>query len=320
LKKTFAASLFIALPLMAGLLPAYGGGRQAEYLAKDFNQTEDIINTILSDDQGETKAVEGVKPVTPGGTDAGKKEMAAPPEEKKASPDASVTKDKKSASVKEETAPRVTGDEQMLLKTGTDFYNNGMYEHSLKKFQELAAKYPQGIYRDTARFWTGMINMKRYRYDDAIREFSAIAPESFDYPASLYYIGESYQMKGDQVTSIEYYQKVYAQFPAHRLADKALLNIGKLFLDQKKGGQALDSAVKLIKGYKDRDTIDDAYYLLGKVYEKDPQHRDIETARKIYRQFIKKGETDDRFGKSPLKKRVEDDLRRIESIYFKMER
>ncbi|MBN2159276.1 MAG: tetratricopeptide repeat protein [Spirochaetes bacterium] len=314
MKPGIAASLLVAVPLLCG------GGLVAENLARDFHQTEDIINNILSDDSGKTQAVEGEQPAASAGAESNKQDAATPVEGKKAPGNASAAPGRKGSPVKEEIAPRVSGEEQMLLKTGTDFYNNGMYDHSLKKFRELAEKFPQGIYRDTARFWTGMINMKQYRYDDAIKEFSAISPESFDYPAALYYTGESYQMKGDQVTSIEYYQKVYARFPAHRLADKALLNIGMLFLGQKKGGQALDSAVRLIKAYRDRDTVDDAYYLLGQVYEKDPQFRDIETARKIYRQFIRKGETDDRFGKSPLKKRVEADLRRIESVYFKMER
>jgi outer membrane protein assembly factor BamD (BamD/ComL family) len=159
-----------------------------------------------------------------------------------------------------------------------------------------------------------------YRYDDAIKEFSALTAESGDYPASLYYAGESYQMKGDQISSIEYYQKVQAQFPSHELADKALLNMGRLYLNQKKGAQALDSAVRIIKYYKDRDTIDDAYYLIGKVYEKDPRFKDVETARKIYKKFITKGESDARFGKSPLLVRVREDLQRIEKTYFKMEK
>lgn len=306
------ASLLAMVPLLLHIPQTWG-----ELLAKESGQTEEIINNILSDDSADTGAAEAGTLPAPEGPDAAKKEPAAPVAEKKAATDASAPAGMKISAAKEETAPRVTGEEQLLLKTGTDFYNNGMYDHSLRKFQELAEKFPQGIYRDSARFWTGMIDMKQYRYDDAIREFSAISPESFDYPASIYYIGESYLMKGDHVASIEYYQRVYAQFPAHRLADKALLNIGKLFLGQRKGGQALDSAVKLIKGYKDRDTIDDAYYLLGQIYEKDPQLRDIETARKIYRQFLSRGETDDRFGKSPLRKRVETDLRRIESVYFK---
>ena len=75
-------------------------------------------------------------------------------------------------------------------------------------FQELGSKFPQGMLKDSAHFWKGKVYLKQYRYDDAIKEFSAVTAESGDYPASIYYAGESYQMKGDQLTSIEYYQRV----------------------------------------------------------------------------------------------------------------
>src|SRR3990172_687422 len=127
-------------------------------------------------------------------------------------------------------------------------------------------------------------------------------------------------MKGDHASAIENFEKVYMRFPQHELADKALLAAGRLYLNQNKGEQALEAAVRVIRSYKDRGTVDVAYYLIGKVYERDARLKDIETARRVYKQFIKKGETDERFGKSPLRKRAEQDLARIERIYLKMER
>ncbi|HNW29922.1 MAG TPA: tetratricopeptide repeat protein [Spirochaetota bacterium] len=311
----------VILIAMLCAVPAAGMDMAGGYLlAKDIAQTEDIINTILKDDSG-TKPDDAKKSDTAVPADAVKKDKAAPqpPDEKKTAPDAVLRKEKKGTAAREETAPRITNEEQVLLKTGIDFFNNGLYDHSLKKFQDLSAKFPQGTYKDSARFWMGKIYLKQYKYDDAIREFSSVTAESGDYPASLYYAGESMLMKGNQIASIEYYQRVQAQFPSHELADKALLNIARLYLNQQKGTQALDSAVKIIKFYKDRDTVDDAYYMMGKVYEKDPKLKDIETARKIYRQFIKKGETDPRFGRSPLRKRVQEDLQRVDRMYFKLE-
>jgi TolA-binding protein len=312
LKRTIVAILLIALP-------AFGRDYGGMYLAKDFQKTEDIINNILNESTDE-KPADTKQTVPADAAGLNKKESAPPAGEKKMTPELIPRRDKKDASAKQESAPKVTGEEQILLKTGIDFYNNGMYDHSLKKFQDLGAKFPQGTLKNSAHFWMGKIYLKQYRYDDAIKELSAVTAESGDYPASIYYTGESFLMKGDQVSSIEYYQRVQAQFPTHELADKALLNIGRLYLNQQKGTQALDSAVKIVKYYKDRDTVDDAYYLMGKVYEKDPRLKDIETARKIYRLFLKKGETDDRFGKSPLKKRVQEDLQRLDKMYFKMEK
>jgi TolA-binding protein len=309
---------FILLMLLLAI-PAAGKDMARYQIAKDFTQTEDIINNILKEESGDkpsgAKKADAVQP-----PDTGKKETAPPPEEKKPLPDTAPVKEKKGAAAKEETAPRVTSEEQALFKTGVDFYNTGLYDHSLKKFQDLSTKFPQGTFKDSARFWMGRIYLKQYKYDDAIREFSALTAESGDYPAALYYTGEGFLMKGNQISAIEYFQRVQAQFPAHELADKALLSAGRLYLTQQKGSQALDAAVKIIKYYKDRDTVDDAYYLMGKVYEKDPRLKDIETARKVYRQFIKKGEADPRFGKSPLKMRVQEDLQRIDNMYFKLEK
>ena len=306
-----------------GLQPgASGQTPRTEPAVVDDRQAEEIINNLLNELPDE-KATDAKKQPAPDGASRAKPDTGPAADtaaDRQKAPDGAAGATKKSADVKEETAPKVTTEEDVLLRTGIDFYKNGLYDSSLRKFQELGEKFPKGALKESAGFWAGKVLVKLYRYDDAIREFSAVTPESGDYQAALFSIGECYQMKGDRISSIEYYQKVYALFPSRDLADKALLNIGKLYLDQQRGSQALDSAVRLVKEYKDRDTVDDAYYLMGKIYEKDPRLKDVETARQIYRQFIKKSETDPRFGNSPLKKRVTEDLARIEKMYFKMEK
>lgn len=322
---------FVIIALCAGIavpglhFRAWGQAPRTEPAVVDDRQTEDIINNILSETPGDRKSEPKKQPAPDGASTVKPDTVPAP------APDAATIKQKTPGGVidaakkggadkKEEAAPKVSTDEDVLLRTGIDFYRNGLYESSLRKFQELGEKYPKGALKESSGFWAGKVLVKLYRYDDAIKEFSSITQESGDYQAALYSIGECYQMKGDRITSIEYYQKVYALFPSRDLADKALLNIGRLYLEQQKGSQALDSAVRLVKEYKDRDTVDDAYYLMAKIYEKDPRLKDVETARQIYRQFLKKSETDPRFGNSPLKKRVAEDLARLEKTYFKMEK
>jgi TolA-binding protein len=305
----------IALTLWALALPGIEGG------ARESKQPGDVISNILNEEAGE-KAPDKKKPSPVNSEPAGGREKidSLKPSRKKGASDSVQGGDKKGESGGEETPPQISSEEQVLFKTGVDFYNSGLYEHAQKKFQELAAKFPKSPLLDGSHAWLGKSNLKLYKYDDAIKEFSAIPADSAEYPAAVFFTGESFQMKGDQLSAIENFERVYSRFPQNELADKALLNAGKLYLNQNKGAQSLDAAVKLIKYYKDRDTIDDAYYLLAKIFENDAKLKDIETARKIYRLFIKKGETDERFGKSPLKKRVEQDLARIERTYFKFER
>ena len=322
MKRLIIITLCAGVAVLGPQLRALGQAPRTDPAVVDDRQAEDIINTILDKSTDEKTPDANRQPVPDGAIkakpDSGAGADAAANRQK--APYGATGGTKKSADVKEEAAPKVTTEEDVLLRTGIDFYKNGLYESSLRKFQELGEKFPKGALKESAGFWTGRVLAKLYRYDEAIKEYSAVTPESGDYQAALFSIGECYQMKGDRIASIEYYQKVYALFPSRDLADKALLNIGKLYLDQQHGSQALDSAVRLVKEYKDRDTVDDAYYLMGKIYEKDPRLKDVETARQIYRLFIKKSETDPRFGNSPLKKRVVEDLARIEKMYFKMEK
>ncbi len=217
--------------------------------------------------------------------------------------------------------PTAPSPDMMLLKTGIQLFNSSLPEAALNKFSELRTKYPQSQLRDIATIWSGKINLRLNRINNAVKEFNSISENSGEYPSALYYLGEAELIMDSKTKAIEYFYKLSSQYPEYELADKALINLTKIYLSEGKGDQSLESAVKIIKYYSDRDTIDDAYYFIGKVFEKDPHLKDIEIARKIYRIFLDKA-SDDRdkhFWNSPLKGRVQSDLKYIEETYFKME-
>ena len=268
--------------------------------AKDFKKTEDIINSILNEPAKKYK------------------QNQETPKDKNIIPEKSEKEDKDSG---DKDAPIVSKADEVLYKTGIQFYNSEQYAQAMKNFEELKSKFSKSQYLDSSKIWIGKIKNKDYKYDDAIREFSGVGIDSGEYPAALYLTGESYQFKRDNLTSLEYFEKVSSQFPQHDLADKAILKMVKIYMDNKNGTQALYSAVKIIKYYPTKDTVDDAYYFLGKIYEKDPSFLDIETARKFYRLFLKKAAAGDPlFVKSPLLKRVESDLKRLERDFFNLEK
>ena len=286
----------------------------AHVAGQSADKADEIVNTIL---EGGSKGGDTDKAKQPDPAEIKKGDV---PADTKSVSERKDTPFKKSEGDVSESKPAVSRDEEVLYKTGVDFYHSGMYDNAQAKFQELLAKYPQGTFKESAHFWLGKVAMKRYQYDDALKEFSAVTEASGDYPAALFLIAQSNQLKGRPVAAIEYYQKVSARFPSHDLADDALLAMGKIYATERKGVQAIDAAMRIMKHYKDRETVPDAMYLIGKIYERDPQMKDPETARRIYRQFLKKAETDDLFRSSPLKRRVQEDLRHIEDTYFKMER
>jgi TolA-binding protein len=272
--------------------------------AKDPTQTEAIIKDILGD--GSSQKNESVRPASEPDAD-----NTAVPKKK------DLVKDQR----KDQTKPVISTEEEAMLKTGTQFYNNGIYVNALKVFGDFLGKYPQGVLRDSARVWSGKTFLRLYKYEDALKEFSQIPAESGEYPAALYYSGECNMIKGESMAALEFYQQLFSRFPVHELADDSLLAAAKIYLSIKKGGQALDSIVNMIKYFKDRETIDDAYFILAKTFETDPTLKDFETARRIYRLFIKKAESnEEQFARSPLLSRVKRDLDRLQRIHFKMER
>lgn len=109
-----------------------------------------------------------------------------------------------------------------------------------------------------------------------------------------------------------------ALFPDHELADDSLIAIAKLYCKNNKGNQSLEAAIKVIKNYGKRETIDDAYFVIAQVFEKDAMLKDIGIARKIYKIFLKKAGVEKApfFYNSPLLSKVKKNLKDIETTYY----
>ncbi|PKL18686.1 MAG: hypothetical protein CVV49_04490 [Spirochaetae bacterium HGW-Spirochaetae-5] len=272
--------------------------------SKDYHKTEEMINSILAEEAGT----------------AGKKtepETAAPDDkqDKINNPDKTADEESKNKN------NAMSGKDEVLLKTGIQLYESGLLDHSILRFNDLIKNYPSSPFMNNARMWAGKIHLKKYQYDEAIKQFDEIKEQSGEYPASLYYKSEAYKSKGDIINAIEHYQKLSSSYPDHELADNAILSSGRLYLNSNKGYQALESAIKIINNYKERETVDDAYYLIAKIYEKDPILKDLEMSRKFYKTFIRKSEQSVKhFSDSPLIPAVKNDLNHLEKTYFKFEK
>jgi len=270
--------------------------------SKDYHKTEEMINSILKEDNNSViKKNDSVK------KSADEKNTV---NDKKNEDD--DTKKKNSA---------MSGKDEVLLKTGIQLYESGLFDHSLVRFNDLIKNYPSSAFLSNARMYAGKIYIKKYQYDDAIKQFDDIKENSGEYQAALFFKAETYRYKGDPFKAIEYYQKLSSSYPDNALADKAILASGKLYMNNNKGYQALESAIKLIRYYKEKDTIDDAYYLIAKIYEKDPLLKDLEMSRKFYKIFLQKADQNEKhFSDSPLIPVVKKDLEHLEKTYFKFEK
>ncbi len=272
--------------------------------SKDYRKTEEMINSILAEET--TNAAKKTEP-----------ETNIPGDKQNKTDDTGKTTDEENKNKNS----AMSGNDEVLLKTGIQLYESGLLDHSILRFNDLIKNYPSSPFMNNARMWAGKIHLKKYQYDDAIKQFDEIKEQSGEYPASLYYKSEAYRYKGDLINAIEHYQKLSSSYPDHELADNAILSSGRLYLNSGKGYQALESAIRIIRNYKDRETVDDAYYLIAKIYEKDPILKDLEMSRTFYKTFIRKSEQNIKhFSDSPLIPAVKNDLHHLEKTYFKFEK
>lgn len=269
--------------------------------ARDYKKAEDMINSILSEE-----------------SDVNSREQS----EEEA---ASIKSDRETTAEEEKQerrrVPAMAGKDAVLLKNGIQLFNSGMMDSSFAAFNDIINNYPGSPFTDSARVWSGRIMLGKNQYDDAIGQFSSVGDNSGEYPAALFYTGEAFRYKGDLNRAIETLKKLYNSYPENEFSDKAMLISGKLYLQLNRGYQALESALGIINNYSDRDTVDDAYYMMAKIYERDPVLKDFETARRIYRTFLAKaGRNEKYFRESPLLDTVKRDLDNLEKTYFRLER
>lgn len=273
--------------------------------SKDYHKTEEMINSILMEENSSDKKNDPAIVVPDNKTPGNGAEKTDKTEEDDG-------KNKNSA---------MSGKDEVLLKTGIQLYESGLLDHSLSRFNDLIKNYPASPFLSNARMFAGKIYLKKYQYDDAVKQFDEIKEKSGEYQAALFFKAEAFRYKGDSISAIEYYQKLSSSYPEHELADNAILTSGKLYLKSNKGYQALEAAIKIVRYYKDKETIDDAYYLIAKIYEKDPMLKDLEMSRKFYKIFLSKAEQNQKnFADSPLIPAVKKDLHHLEKTYFKFEK
>jgi TolA-binding protein len=265
-------------------------------IARDFRETESIINQILRQNREAETVPQDFQ------------------EEEEAQPNQRQRRDRRTR-----TAP-TAAEELNLYRIGIQFYESASFDSALQHFNDLLERFPQSQYADSARLWRGKTLMKQRAFRDAISTFAAVSENSGEFPAALYNTGLCHVFLRQPNQAIAAFQRIIIQFPESDFADRALLESAQVHLQQKNGRRAVESLVRIINSYPNRETVADAYYHLARVFEQDSSMRDIEAARNLLRQFLRKAEQGERiFRDSPLRERAAADLNRIERTHFRHE-
>ncbi len=215
--------------------------------------------------------------------------------------------------------PPASGSDKVLLETGIGLFDGGNDAAAIDKFRQLKEKYPSSPYNDQASVWLAKSFLRSGRTKEALAELEGIGEDSGEYPSALFLAGQIYRDMHQADKAIEQFFKLSSRFPGSDLADDALIAASKIYLSRKQGTLALTAAAQVVKQYPDRETLDDAYFQIGMVLEKDPELRDIEKARLVFRKFVQRAEIEklEVFAKSPLLDRVKKEIAFIEKHFLK---
>ncbi len=256
--------------------------------AKNFNKSAKMINDILHNNR----------------------------EQDKSKPKESMQNERKERE-KSEAKGENPKEDEVLHKTGMELFDGGFYNHAAGNFNELVKKFPQSPYADNANIFLGKIEIKKFRYQQALKYLEKINSQSGEYPTALFYKAIALKREKNTIKSLELFKKISASFPDHELSDNALLEEARAYIKLNKGQKALEAIMDIIKKYENRETIDDAFYMLGYIYLKDRNLRDIERTVAIYKTFLKKSRRGDSFFKnSPLLPVIKKELTEIEKFFF----
>ncbi|MBN2040242.1 MAG: tetratricopeptide repeat protein [Spirochaetes bacterium] len=208
--------------------------------------------------------------------------------------------------------------EEALIKNGIQLYEASFFENAKQRFENFIQNFPESSYRDLASIWLSRIYLKENDDEKALNILKTIGSDSGEYPLALSLLGKTYLRKKEDAKAMEYFYRIASLFPDHELADDSLIEIAGLHMNSNRGNQAIEAAIKVIKDYKDRETLDDAYFMIARVFEKDAVLKDFSIARKIYKIFLKKATADKApfFVNSPLIKKVKSNLQNIEINYY----
>ncbi len=214
--------------------------------------------------------------------------------------------------------PAPAAEDKIILESAVNYFSNADYYSASLKIDELLAAYPASMYLDQALIIRAKILAKNGDYAGAVAELSKISKESGEYPISLFLRAEIFKNAKDTNSAREMFLKLASMFPANDLADDALINLGDIYLASGSSDKALETATGIIKNYADRETVDDAYFLLGKIFMQDKNLRDLQRARDVYKKFIYMAEVEKApfFANSPLLRRVKTNYNDLNKFYF----
>lgn len=155
---------------------------------------------------------------------------------------------------------------------------------AMKRYENIAKKYPNSIYAPEALYRAAIIRLERRQYTKAFDEFQSVVSR---YPNSAHFneiIGSQYRIATDLVEGrrpryfgvipgfknrakgVEFFERIVATAPYSDYAPLALMNIARTHQKLDRPDEAIDALDRMINNYPQSLLAPDAYYKLAETH------------------------------------------------------
>lgn len=121
-------------------------------------------------------------------------------------------------------APTASGTEREAYTSAFNMMKNRQFDESVIAFNQMIADYPNGQYTPNAFYWLGELYLAGTDAEMARQSFAQVVnlyPDHQKVPDALYKLGVVYHRLGDDSRSLEYLNRVQADYPATSAAGLA---------------------------------------------------------------------------------------------------
>ena len=121
-------------------------------------------------------------------------------------------------------APTASGTEREAYTSAFNLMKNRQFDESADAFNQMIADYPNGQYTPNAFYWLGELYLAGTDAEMARQSFAQVVnlyPDHQKVPDALYKLGVVYHRLGDDSRSLEYLNRVQADYPATSAAGLA---------------------------------------------------------------------------------------------------
>jgi tetratricopeptide (TPR) repeat protein len=158
----------------------------------------------------------------------------------------------------------------VIIKVGDAYYEMGLYDRSIEKFDQARDADKAGRFKDRVRYSKGRSYVAQRKFAQAVEmlePFSDILDNSAFAPDAMHLLGDVYNERADKAAAIKSYMRAMAIDPEHERVSETAYNLGILFKEDGRYRQAVNFFNMAINRYRPVGERPDPFHVQESYYQ-----------------------------------------------------